>query len=97
MANKEDSKKSAKENARFYSYILIDKTQSWGLKLLLFFMYPVFLFFMAKILVSGQSWQAYFVPILFCGILISIYPLTESWIYRPWQAKARKHERHYLD
>ena len=49
------------------------------------------------ILHGEKSWVYAAIPLILLGIPVILYPPVEQWVYKPWQAKAQKYERHYRD
>jgi|GEM_PF-1327773 len=46
---------------------------------------------------SNMPWIGVVVPIVLLGLLTLVYPPTEDWSYKPWQAVAQQVERHFYD
>lgn len=40
-------------------------------------------------------WQAVAGPVSLLGFLTLLAPLSEEWLYRPWQAAPRQYEKHF--
>jgi hypothetical protein len=91
------TKKKDDRDRKFYSHLLINHTQRWGLFMLFMMTYAGIVFVLASSAFLGQSWYAVVAPVVLGGIPLIIYPMSESWVYRHWQARPRKYERHYLD
>ncbi len=58
--------------------------------------------FTISLLISSNSsvdgdWRTIAVPIILLGAMALLFPQTEDWVYRPWQAAAQQVERHYYD
>lgn len=88
---------STEEEKKFYSYLLINKAQRGGLTLLMLGTLPVIWFFISGSVFLNQSWLTIVIPVILACLPLAFYPMSETWIYRPWQSKPRKYERHYLD
>jgi ammonia channel protein AmtB len=85
------------ESKRYYSYLEVNKTQQAGLMMITAFMYAMLtLAIMANIVQKGK-WTNLLLPSAMFLSPLLLYPLVEFWVYQPWQGKARKYERHYLD
>jgi hypothetical protein len=48
-------------------------------------------------LYTKGPWLGTAVPLALIGMISLIYPPTEDWLYRPWQAIAQQVERHFYD
>ena len=46
---------------------------------------------------TERPWALTALPIVFIGLMITLVPATEEWLYRPWQAKPRQYERHQIE
>lgn len=46
---------------------------------------------------ADLSWQAMSLPLIAIGLLLSLIPQSETWLYRPWQNSPRQYEKlhHY--
>ena len=44
-----------------------------------------------------RPWTLTLLPLLFVGLLVTLIPPSEEWIYKPWQAKPRQYERHQIE
>jgi len=54
------------------------------------------------IIISGDKsidkhWLLMALPITLLGLIITAVPKTEDWLYKPWQAKARRYERQQIE
>ena len=90
------AQKLNKDLVKYYSYIAINKTKRAGLILLFCFIYLLIIGIVMKHLLDGnRSWVLIAIPISLISIPLIAYPPVEEWVYKPWQAKAQKYERHY--
>ncbi|MBI2602232.1 MAG: hypothetical protein HYW48_04175 [Deltaproteobacteria bacterium] len=89
--------KSNRNEKEYYSFILINKKQRFGLILTLCFSFAVFMFIIARAIFAHRAWVDVLLPVILFGLPIFFYPTVQMWIYRPWQATARKYEQDYLD
>ena len=48
-------------------------------------------------LYTKGPWFGTVIPLILIGMISLIYPPTEDWLYRPWQAIAQQVERHFYD
>ena len=81
----------------YHSFILTNKKQRFGLIITLFFSFAVFMFIIARAVFAQKPWMDVLLPLVLFGLPIFFYPTVQMWIYRPWQATARKYEQDYLD
>ncbi len=81
----------------YYSHIVINKTKRAAFIMVYTIFYSFTIFFIARTLLNHTSWLFAAVPITLLGIPMSFFPPVEEWVYRPWQTKAQKYERHYKD
>ena len=78
--------------------MIISKSRKTGLTLLMSGSYVLMVLMLSEHLLHGQNlWLQAAAPLILLGLPIMLYPLTEHWEYKPWQAKAQKYERHYRD
>lgn len=89
--------KKSRNDKEYYSYILINKRQRFGLIVTLFFTFVVFMFIIARARFANTEWEDVLLPLLLFGVPLLFYPVVQTWVYRPWQATARKYEQDYLD
>ncbi|NRA43369.1 MAG: hypothetical protein HRU09_00260 [Oligoflexales bacterium] len=87
-----------KELAKYYSHLLINKTKRAGFSFIFIAVYVVMVMVIANhVMEQDKSWVYTAVPVVLLGIPLMLYPPVEQWVYKPWQAKAQKYERHYRD
>lgn len=94
-SNKNPKKVEVKKPEEYYSAIAINKTKRAGFLMsfsLLFTMMTLTI--MAKTLADG-NWSQIILPIVLIGFPMILYPPVERWVYKPWQVRAQKYERHY--
>ena len=95
MANK---KNQNQEYTKYYSHIIVNTTKRAGFSFLFSFLFLLMVGVISgHLLTVGSSWHIVILPLCMLGLPIIFYPLVEHWVYRPWQAKAQKYERHYRD
>ena len=90
----------AKKNkdSEYYSYLLINKTKRAGFYIIFIVIYGFTIFTITQLVnAPHQSWIYAGIPIIFLGIPLMFYPPIEEWVYKPWQSKPQKYERHYRD
>ena len=94
------AKKISKEKtgiARYYSEMLVFR----DLKILLGIMVAIFTVLFSFIIITytarNLTWVAMAGLIVPLGCLFMLVPESEIWIYRPWQSKAERHEKHFMD
>lgn len=81
-----------------YSHLLINKTKRAGFYIVFLVIYGFTIFTIAQLLMSkNQSWLYSCIPIILLGTPLMFYPPIEEWVYKPWQSKPQKYERHYRD
>lgn len=87
----------SKEEKPYVSHILINKNLRYG-----FFVANLIIFFVLILLMignvrTGGSWYSLLVPIILFSLPLMLYPPSEDWVYEPWQVRAQKYERHFVD
>lgn len=65
--------------------------------LLMLLAFAAFLFLVAHDLHSAKPWWTLGFPIGGIGLVLSLFPKTEIWQYRPWQNQTRRYERHQVE
>ena len=45
----------------------------------------------------NKHWSLMTLPIILLGLVITAVPMTEDWLYKPWQTMARRYERHQIE
>ncbi len=91
-------KKSADKqhsSTQFYAHLIIYRKVQFGLGLMVILAIGVFSYLIAQDLFLGKTWLTIGTPLFFLGLLFLLYPPTEQWDYRPWQAKAQTYEKHF--
>jgi len=77
-----------------YSYMKINKTLKSSF---LIFISVIFLLIASGIfsgIINHLHWTVIGLSSSMLGILLSLYPETETWVYKPWQGQANKIEHH---
>ena len=90
-----DSKRS-KINEDVYSYIEINKTSKKAFYLMMIIAFiATTTAFMSYHTIKSHNWVVTVIPVIVSLFIVTSYPLYEKWIYKPWQVRAQKYERHY--
>lgn len=80
----------------FHAKLLINKQTR---RMLAFFSFLAFICICTLVLyhirTPTTSWSNISLPIIGIGLLLTLIPLSEEWIYRPWQHSARQYEKHF--
>ena len=95
-----DSKKydEMSSDEKRYSHILINKAQRTGLWVVLFMCWLFTASFLMQYMLQGvHHWMLVAVIASLLCLPVTIFPVSESWTYEPWQAKPRKYEHHHKD
>ena len=80
---------------KYYTKLLISKSRRASL-LVAFTAHVVGMtVLMFDMLIQHRPWLAMLVPVLLLGSAWILFPPTEEWQYRPWQAQAQKYEQHF--
>ena len=80
-----------------YSKILIFKTRRRQFLLVMLMAFIWTLMLIARDLDTSKPWWALAMPIGGIGLLITLFPITEIWLYGPWQSRTRRYERHQAE
>lgn len=94
---KQNRKKDGRKDLIYYSHLLINKTKRAGLILLVSSVFILLVITISENILSQRSWDYLLVPVFLLGLPLIFFPSVEKWVYRPWQAKPQKYERHYRD
>ena len=90
------AQKLNKDHLKYYSHIVINKTKRTGFLMLFSVIYLLMIAALMNHMLQGnKSWVLVAVPICILSIPLILFPPVEEWVYKPWQAKAQKYERHY--
>ena len=91
-------KKKNADRLRFYSHLLVNHTRKAGFMIISAAIFTLMVMVIGEHIIHGEkSWLYAAASITLLGIPIMIYAPIEHWVYKPWQAKAQKYERHYRD
>lgn len=85
----------AGKSKEVYSYIEINKTKRAGFLMLFSIVFVLMTAAIAANRLQSGGWIQVVFPVLLIVLPITLYPEIERWVYRPWQEKAQKNERHY--
>jgi len=81
----------------FYSSIEINKNKRTSLAVGVLFFFLVFTSILFANISLKQDWALIVGPVLLCGGALVLIPMSEKWIYKPWQVKPQQYERHFTD
>lgn len=81
----------------FYVKLLIVKHRRRQLALYLLIAFCALVSLLAQHLSGHRHWGFVAAPVTFVGLLITLIPPSEEWLYRPWQARPRQYERHQIE
>jgi hypothetical protein len=84
------------DRSRFYARLLVHRRRQWTLGILVAFFTVIFAVMIAQNMLADKPWMAVGMPIGCLGLLFLLFPQTEEWEYKPWQAKAVQYESHTL-
>lgn len=95
MAN---DKKQNEKFKKYYSHMIINKAQRTGLMIIMFFCWLfVSSLVMTHLIQDSAHWIVVAIVSCFVSIPVLAFPIAETWVYQPWQAKPRKYEHHHRD
>ncbi len=81
----------------YYSHLSINKTKRAAFLMVFSICYSFTVFFITRNLFAHGSWVFVVIPVTLLGIPLAFFPPVEEWVYKPWQTKPQKYERHYKD
>jgi hypothetical protein len=81
----------------FYSKILVNKNKRTSLFVGVTFFFVLFTFILFANINLSQSWTLIVGPIMLCAAAIVLIPISEEWVYKPWQVNPQKYERHFTE
>lgn len=81
----------------YYSRLLIYKHKRRAMWAFLGVFFVIFMWMLYHYIPSGRHWMSVAIPITILGIVVALYPPTEEWDYNPWQTRAQRYERHFID
>jgi hypothetical protein len=78
-----------------YSKLLIDKKKRRVLFLLSLLAFGFITLMFSRSIKAPEPWWVSGLGPVGIGLLLSLFPLTEFWEYKPWQSKTRQYEHLY--
>lgn len=81
----------------YYVKIVKYTGRTWGFFLLMAAVWAMMTVILFLNLYNKGPWFGTVVPLILIGLLALLYPPTEDWLYKPWQAIAQQVERHFYD
>ena len=87
----------AKENEKYYSSIVYSKGMQVAFLTVTATVFTIVTLMITANTIGEGRWTTVVIPICLFVIPVVLFPPIELWDYKPWQAKARKYELHYLD
>lgn len=88
---------SPKEKIDPYSKLLIHKSLRRTLIFLSFLALVAMTALLASRMKGGDPWWVTGLSPVGIGLLLSLFPLTEFWDYKPWQSQPRRYEHHHVE
>ena len=80
-----------------YSHLRINKTLQYSFGIILVATFILLTMFMFRAVALNHDWFAVGVfSTIICSFVIC-FPLTEEWVYKPWQKTSKKIEYNYDD
>ena len=79
----------------FDTHLLSYRSRKISLTLLIIVMTIIIAAITMQTLTSELSWWKLGIPICTLGSVFLLFPPTEEWEYKAWQAKPRKVEQHF--
>jgi hypothetical protein len=80
-----------------YSKILIFKALRRQFFLVMSLAFVIVVTLIARDFHTTRPWWVIGLPIGGIGLLLSLFPKTETWVYDPWQSRTRRYERHQIE
>ncbi len=93
----QNQSRSQPDESFYYSRLLRSKSKQMGLLIVFMAILFILTFIIGQNSAMKKNWVNVVIPILVFNVPILLYPLIDTWEYKPWQAKAQKYERHYTD
>jgi hypothetical protein len=84
---------SQNKDSKHYSKLLISKKKRFTLMLFCSAALIGVAYLIAVSIVSGNSWLRVMAPISLIGLVLISLPLTETWLYEPWQNAPQRYEK----
>lgn len=79
---------------RFYAQLMIYRSRQISLLVLVVTFIILFAILIRMNMVMERSWWAVAFPIFIFGSVFLLFPVTEEWEYKPWQAAPEQYETH---
>ena len=86
-----------KNKQEFYARLIPYPGRKFGLNVLVGIGWIVFSYLIFNNAISGYDWRLIALPVGLIGLTFCLFPDTEEWEYKPWQASAQQYERHFKD
>lgn len=87
--------KNDKKNETYYSQLIVYPRRIMSL----LFTLTIFILIATAVIFTQtwmqHHWTSLIIPLGALGTLVALYPRTEEWEYKPWQAQSQRYERHY--
>ena len=90
-------KKNEKSEANYYPRLIVNRQRLIGIIVLATLAVVLSGFALAEGLFNSIPWATFGVPLCCALSAFILYPPTEEWEYKPWQAKPRRYEQHFID
>ena len=90
-----DQKKKSEGNNKFYSKMLIYKGTRFTLMMIVSMAIVICGLMIDTGMLAGLSWITIGLPLCLSLSAFILYPATEEWEYRAWQAKPQRYEQHF--
>lgn len=90
--------KNKDDRSKYYSYLLVNQTRKAGFLIITTVIFILMIMVIGEHILHGKkSWVYAAASLTLLGVPVMLYSPIEHWVYKPWQAKAQKYERHYKD
>jgi hypothetical protein len=80
----------------YYARLLVNKSLQVTLAMIVAGLTVLFTAVIVAEVQQGHSWYAIGLPLCLIGMGFLVFPKTEEWIYKPWQAKPEQYEKHII-
>src|SRR5690606_19630144 len=91
---REERGKRQADPTDYYAKLRIYKNRRRALPFILALCFVLFAGMISTCMKYDHHWMTVLGPVMIVGGLLALLPLTEEWIYTPWQSSSQKYERH---
>ena len=81
------------EKNKYYSHLIVNKKSRFSLFIIVGVTTVITGYILANAINANITWTALLIPIAIIGTGLIAYPMTEHWVYEPWQNAPQKYEK----